>query len=472
MFDPIARAVQRFDSWLNLLTGVGLNTGRSALNFEARAGDYLDDATLGTLYDLDGLAARIVRAVPQHALRQGLTVTTGDPKVESRIRARLDDLDAVSKLRLAWTWGRLYGGGAVFIGADDGRDPREPLNLASIRTVRFVVDVDRRHLMPHTWVTDPQSARFNQPETYQLLRIGGTASQYSIVHATRVIRFDGAECTHDRRLQLQGWGDSVLQRCYTELQQARGANAAVGSLMHEASQGVFKIQNLYGLMAGDKQDILKKRLELMDMSRSIARAIMVDADKESFERTEVGAMTGLVEVMDRFVNFLAAVSEIPVCVLMGQAPAGLNATGDSDIRSWYDAVAAEREAMLRRRAERLVRILMRAQDSPTGGVEPEGWQLVFPPLWQMTPVETATHRKTVADTDAVYIDKGVVTPEEVSLSRFRPEGWSAETSIDVAIRKAAQEAAAAGEGEPEVPPPAPGTPAELPPPGPQPPPEA
>ena len=447
--NPLARAVQRIDSWLNLLTGVGTNTGRNALRFQAQVGDYLDDATLGTLYDLDGLAARIVNAVPKHALRQGMGVTTGDPKTESLIHARLDELDAVAKLRLAWTWGRLYGGGAVFVGADDGRDPREPLDLGAIRTVRFVVDVDRRHLIPFTWVTDPMSARFGQPETYQLTRVGGTASQYVTVHATRVIRFDGAECTRDRRLQLNGWGDSVLQRVYTELQQARGASAAVSSLMHEASQGVFKIKNLYALMAGDKQDILKKRLELMDMSRSIARAIMVDADSESFDRTEVGTMTGLTDVLDRFVNFLAAVSEIPVCVLMGQAPAGLNATGDSDIRSWYDAVAAEREAMLRRRAERLVRILLRAQDGPTGGVEPEGWKVTFPPLWQPTPSEAADLRLKTAQTDQVYIAAGVLTPTEVSLSRFRPEGWSPETSIDLEMRQAAADAEKSGEGEGE-----------------------
>jgi len=448
--NPIARAVRRIDSWLNLITGVGTNVGRNALTFQAQAGDYLDEATLSTLYDLDGLAARIVRAVPQHALRQGMAVTTGDPSVESRIHARLDDLDAVAKLRLAWTWARLYGGAGVFVGADDGRDPSEPLDMSAIRTVRFVIDVDRRHLVPFTWVTDPNSARFGQPETYQLTRVGGTASQFVTVHATRVIRFDGAECTRDRRLQLNGWGDSVLQRAYTELQQTRGASSAVSSLLHEASQGVFKIKNLYALMAGDKQDILKKRLELVDMSRSIARAIMIDAGGESFDRTEVGSLTGLTDVLDRFVNFLSAVSEIPVCVLMGQAPAGLNATGDSDIRSWYDAVAAEREAMLRRRAERLVRILLRAQDGPTGGIEPEGWKVTFPPLWQPTSSESTDMRLKTAQTDQIYIAAGVITPEEASLSRFRPEGWSPETSIDLEVRKAAQDAGASGEGDPDT----------------------
>ena len=56
---------------------------------------------------------------------------------------------------------------------------------------------------------------------------------------------------------------------------------------------------------------------------------------------EVGSLTGVTEVMDRMINMVAAVSGIPVTVLMGQAPAGLNATtSESDIRSWYDGSGA------------------------------------------------------------------------------------------------------------------------------------
>lgn len=429
MIDSIKRAVRRADSWVNLLTGVGLNHRKTELSFQAASSDYLDDGTIEVLYDLDGLAARIVRAVPHHALREGFTVTTGDAVVDARMKARLDDLGVASRVRLAWTWARLYGGGAVFVGADDGRDPREPLDLANLRSVRFVVDVDRRDLTPQTWVSDPLSPRYGQPETYQLVQQGGTSTRTSILHASRLVRFDGAEVTKRRRIQLQGWGDSVLQRVYAELQQLRGSHAAVAALLHEASQGVFKIKDLMDMIGSDKEDLLKRRLEIMDMARSVARSILVDAEGESFERTEVGTLSGVVEVMDRFVNLLAGVSEIPVTVLMGQAPAGLNATGESDIRSWYDAVAAEREAMLRPRLEHLVRLVLLAKDGPTGGVEPESWKVTFPPLYQMTDAQKAEVRNKQADTDTKYIDKGVLTSAEVRASRFKPDGWSDETSL-------------------------------------------
>lgn len=440
--DTLARALKRTDSWVNTLTGVGLNHRKTEIEMRAAATDYLDDATLEVLYDLDGLAARIVRAVPHHALREGFAVTTGDAALDTATKARLDELDASGRLRLAWTWARLYGGGAVFVGADDGRDPRAPLDLANIRSVRFLVDVDRCDLTPQSWCNDPLSPRFGQPETYQLLQQGGTASQSTLVHASRLVRFDGAEVTRRRRQHLQGWGDSVLQRVYAELQQLRGAHAAVAALLHESSQGVFKMKDLAASIGADKDDTLKTRLELMDMSRSIARAILIDAEGESFERTEVGTMAGMVEVMDRFVNLLAAVTGIPVTVLMGQAPAGLNATGESDIRSWYDEVAAEREAMLRPKVERVVRLLLLAKDGPTGGVEPASWKVTFPPLYQMTPAQGADVRNKQATTDATYIEKGVLTAQEVRASRFKPDGWSDTTSLDPA---AAQRSASGGQ---------------------------
>lgn len=450
----LSRALGRLDNWLNLVTGAGVNSGRTAFQFRASAGDFLDLATLEVLYDLDGIAARIVDAVPKHALRQGLTIQTGDEVLNSALTSTLADLGAEDALRKAWTWARLYGGGAVFVGADDGRDPRFPLDLGSLQRVRFLVDVDRRDLTPHTWVTDPLSPRFGDVDTFLLLRQGGMSSTTSVVHASRLLRFYGTEVSRRRRLELQGWGDSVLQRVYQELQQTRGAFAAVATLLQDSSQGVFKVKDLFALMAADSTDAVKKRLELMDLSRSMAKSILVDADSESYERVETTTLTGVVEVLDRFVNFLAAVTEMPVTVLMGQAPAGLNATGESDVRSWYDTVRTEQAKTLRPRVERLVRMLLRSRQGPTAGIEPEGWRVDFPPLWQPTPSEQADLRAKTATTDVAYIQAGVLTPEEVALSRFPREGWSPETAVDLDARRAAQEADREATADPS---PSPGT---------------
>lgn len=324
----------RVDSWANTLTGVGSALGKTNLRFTLSGEEFLSLVDCENLYNFDGICARIVDAVPKHALRQGFTVSTGVAEEETAILDAMQALQVVARTRLAWTWGRGFGGGALVMGIDDGRALDQPVDESRIRAVRWLWDVDRRDLYPFTWVTDPDSPDFTQPALYRLTRMGGTTSQSVTVHASRVIRFEGPAPTRRRRLQLQGWGDSVLQRVYAEIQAARGAFAASGVLLQEASQGVLKIKDLMSMMASDTDDTMKRRLELMDQGRSVARALLLDADGESFERVEVGSLTGVTEVMDRMINMVAAVSGIPVTVLMGQAPAGLNATGESDIRSW------------------------------------------------------------------------------------------------------------------------------------------
>jgi len=441
----------RLDSWFNELTGVGTALGKTAMTFAPTEGEYLSLPTLEALYNFDGLAAKVVNAVPKHAMRAPPSLKMPGEGQAAAVSTALKTLGAESRLQDAWTWARLYGGGAVYVGADDGRAPDEPLDTQSLRAILWLVDVDRRDLYPITWETDPRKGSFGMPKLYRLTRMGGTATETTTVHASRILRIEGVTPTRRRRLQLQGWGDSILQRVYAELQATRGAFASGGVLLQEASQGVLKMKGLMEMMAGDEDNVLRRRLALMDLSRSAARSLLLDSDGEDYQRVEVGALTGTVDVMDRFVNLLAAVSNIPVTVLMGQAPAGLNATGDSDIRSWYDEVAAERTHHLVPPTEQLVRLLLASKDGPTAGEVPAGWSLAYPPLWQPTPVEAADMRVKQATVDTSYITAGVVTPEEVATSRFGAGGWSAETTVNLDARRALLDADAADPMDPTGP---------------------
>ena len=437
----LSAVARRFDSWVNTLTGVGTAMGKNNLTFTPGTNDFLSLVDLENLYSYDGLAARVVDAVPKHAMRRGFAFVSGDAETDTRIAAHVEALRIPELTTRAWTWGRLYGGGALYLGCDDSNAPDDPLDEHNIRSFRWVTDVDRRDLYPLTWERDPNSPRFGMPLLYTLTRMGGTATDTLRVHHTRIVRFEGVTPTRRRRLALQGWGDSVLQRVFMELQAARGAFAASGVLLQEASQGVLKIKDLMDMMAADdSSDTMSRRIMLMDQSRSVAKALLLDADGESFERVDVGSLTGVVDVMDRMVNMFAAVSGIPVTVLMGQAPAGLNATGESDIRSWYDEIAAERQRVLASRLARVGRLLCAAKDGPTRGIVPESLTTEFPPLYQSTPSEQADLELKVAQRDQVYITAQVLTPEEVAVSRFRREGWSAETTIDLDARKAVQAA--------------------------------
>lgn len=437
MLSRIAAAAARMDSWLNVITGVG-GTSSKVGAFTFSEGAQLPDDVLRALYEQDGFAAAIVDCVPDEALRQGFSVTTGDEAQDKALAAAHTRLGSREKLNEGWAWGRLYGGGSLFVGADDGRDPSEPLDLKSVRSVRFLTVLEARDLTPSQWVTDPLDPHFGDVAVYSLTRSGGGGGNDSReVHASRLIRFYGARTTQRRRAQLGGWGVSELQRVYDKLLAFNATFAAVGELLQDGSQGVFKVKGLWDLLAQDKKGELKTRLEMLDLSKSVAKSILVDAEDEDYQRVESTAMSGYPDVLDRFALWLAGAARIPVTILMGQAPAGLSATGDSDIRWFYDRVRTQQQNVLAPAVLRLSRILCAAQDGPTGGVIPETLTPTFPPLWQMTDAEKAELRAKQATTDQVYIAAQVLTPEEVALARFSGE-WSGETTIDLDARREAQ----------------------------------
>ena len=89
----------------------------------------------------------------------------------------------------------------------------------------------------------------------------------------------------------------------------------------------------------------------------------------------------------QFAQQLSGAAQIPLVRLFGQSPAGLNATGDADIRNYYDFINSKQESMLRRPVQMLLELSHR---SLTGEPLPAGFDFSFAPLWQLADTEKAT----------------------------------------------------------------------------------
>src|SRR5690606_19445354 len=158
--------------------------------------------------------------------------------------------------------------------------------------------------------------------------------------------------------------------------------------LQDFSQAVFKIKGLINMIAQNDPSILEARMEAVDMARSVARAILVDADGEGFSIVE-RQLSGVPNVVNHVWLRLAAAARRPVALLMGQSPPGLATTGSMEIRSWYDQIQTYRETEL----EPVILYLL---ELVTGQ---GGWVIEWPSLWQMTPMEQADHRLKVAQAD-------------------------------------------------------------------------
>ena len=420
----------RTDGWMSQLTWLGKrNVDRTASTRFCNPRQISELELMG-LYQSSGLSKRIVDLVASEMTRQWFTIT-GDP--ENQILGKLEEFDAKNKIMLMLRWARLFGGSIGVMGINDGRKLDQPVNEKNIRNVEFIHVFDRTEIF---WDTgdvyqDPMDKRFQQVERYTV-NSPITGNNF-VVHESRVLRLDGEILPNQAMVDNLRWGDSILQSCYNELKNLGGAYNATSNIIEDFIQTVLKVNNLAQLMASNQDALIQKRINLIDQSRSVANTILLDGTDEYMK--QASSVSGLDTLLDRFCLALASVTGIPYAILMGQSPSGMQATGESDVRMFYDKIRSQQEDYLQPVLERLVRLIMLSKEGPFAGVEPENWKICFNPLWQMSEPETANYRKTVAETDQIYINMGVLSPDEVAKNRFADGTYSAETQIDYEDRE-------------------------------------
>lgn len=423
------------DGWSNLITKSGFT------NRDKRTGATIEPANLSRddekmLYRHNAIAARIVDLLPVEAMREGYDIRVEEDEDMSEELEREHRRLKVSETVLqALKWQRAFGGAVILLGANDVQaDLSLPLNEANIQTVESLTVFEPSECSVHEWQNDPMKPDFGDPLFFQIFPkvMGvGAAKILNRIHRSRIIWLPGSITDRIRMVEKRGFGDSVLERCWFALRDFGLSWDAATILLQDFSQAVFKVQGLANAMASDKEGLVLARMAALDMSRSVLRALLLDAGEaggegsEEFERKSTPT-TGLPELLDKVSLFLAANAGIPVALLMGQPPSGLQSTGDADIQFWYNNVKTYQESDVKKALTRITEVLCLAKKGPAKGKIPE-FCIEFRPLWQPSEKEKAETRALVAQSDVAYLTAGVLTADEVRRSRFGGDKYSMET---------------------------------------------
>lgn len=441
-FQPMAtskagkKRVLRGDDFVNTFTGLGdrLKDKRYGSKPVSRI---LDPVHEEALWRSDAIGSRIVETPADDMVRAGfeLNVAEADRDVAEALMASYDELNANKAFFDARCSERAHGGGAILVGADDGQDLSEPLNEENIRSIEFLTVLSPQELKAEEWNRDFREPSYGEPKTWRLQNVIAPRRKDDIVHASRLIIFEGLQVGRKQVTGRYGWGDSVLTRCYTAIRDFDIGFSGAAALLPSFLQDIWKMKGFMDLVATNDVGAFLARIKGVEMSRSSVNATIIDADGEDFERKSV-QVAGLAEILDRLAQRVAAAARMPLTLLMGISPAGLNATGESDIRLYYDSIASEREQRFRRRLNRLLKLMMLAKDGPTAGKEPDNWSVKFNPLWQPTQKEETETRLVQAKIDQIEVQEGILSAEEVAIARHGGDSYSYETTLDLAARKA------------------------------------
>lgn len=110
-------------------------------------------------------------------------------------------------------------------------------------------------------------------------------------------------------------------------------------------------------------------------------------------------------IMTQF-QLVAAISGVPATKLLGTSPKGFGATGENEMKSYHELLETIQSNWYDRFLER--HYLLVSKSFLDGVVITHAWE----PVDSVDATEAATIQKTKAETGAILIDKGVISPDE------------------------------------------------------------
>ena len=311
------------------------------------------------------------------------------------------------KVRKAKTAARLFGGSALYIGTGDANQSL-PLDLGRIGRggLRYLTPLAMRHLTAGEIERDPVAEGFGRPRDYTLTTSG---RETVTIHPSRLALFYGAEIPGDGEWLGEGWGDSSLIAVMDAVRHADSTSANVASLVFEAKIDVISIPGLSEMLSDARgESALATRLTAAASMKGINGTVVIDGE-ESYEQKSASFGT-LPEVMDRFYQAVAGAADIPMTRLFGMSPAGLNATGDGDLKNYYDRIQAMQQLELQPAMATLDEALIRS----ALGTRPPELHYVWASLWQTSEKERADIGKITAETVKVLKESGLFPGEVLS----------------------------------------------------------
>lgn len=229
------------------------------------------------------------------------------------------------------------------------------------------------------------------------------------VHKTRLLTFVGREVPDILKPAYAFGGLSMSQMAKPYVDNWLRTRQAVCDLIES-----FAVSGVYTNMAGTLQDggdEAIKRIELFNITRANAGAWMLDKDTEEYFNvsTPLGTLDAL---QAQSQEQMSSITGIPLVVLLGITPTGLNASSEGEMRAFYDWINAYQEKFFRDKLQTVIELV---QLSIWGKIDEE-ISFIFEPLWSMTEKELAEVEKIEAETDQIRIDSGVIHPEEARIA--------------------------------------------------------
>lgn len=356
------------------------------------------------------LADEMVRTWPSYT-----SAEKGGADDAARLNDAADALDVRGVFRQMGEYCGYFGGGMIWMDFGLSRERlSKPISLSRAFIpqdgLRRLVPVEPYNCAPLQYdAVDPLSRWYFRPRLWYVTGVGP-------VHASHFLRFVPAEPPILLRPTYNFFGVPQVQIALDYLRHFTGTRESAARLLKKFSLTVLKT-DMDAVLYGSDDSGVRARLQHLADHRDNDGVYTISMEDEDIVQVNT-PLTGVTEIVRQALELLACVWRIPVVKFLGISPGGFNATGESDLRSFYDHVESQRAKIYAHNFDAVSRVLCLS----VLGREAPGISWEWPSLWTMTRRERAEIAKIEADTAAVYFNIGALGPEEIRTALAGEDG--------------------------------------------------
>lgn len=378
-----------FDSFNNWSINLGMGTnnalsgGTYGFNPITRIRTLLE-----WMYRGNWLSLVAVDGIAKDMTREGYTIKAEElePEEGKKIYTRLARTQTMSCLCTVIAWARLYGGACGYIQVY-GQDPSTPLRPETVAkgAYRGLTVLDRWMLEPQLNDLVEDGPEVGMPRFYRVTS-DAPGLKGRLIHHTRMIRLIGVKLPYWQMMMENYWGLSIFEPLYDRMVAFDSATMGAAQLAYKAHVRTLKIEGYRQILAqgGQLLNGLVKMLELVRTGQSVEGLTVIDG-KDTMETQQTGALAGIGDIVLKLGEQIGGGLGVPMTKLFGQSPGGLNSTGESDIRGYYDGIHQKQKDELSEQIHFLTRVV--AFSEGVGDKLGEDFDVEWNPLWQMTDAE-------------------------------------------------------------------------------------
>ena len=310
---------------------------------------------LNEMYIEHGIIQTMIDQPVEDGFRGGFKIISSELSYDEiiELEKKIEETEAVEKLIEALKWNRLFGGAGLIINVA-GEDPRDDFDIEAVgegREIEFY-SADRWELANNPYVLTPTLT----PNGQRVKDVN--FNYYGIeINPSRVLILRGKPAPSLKRLQLQGWGMSELERLVSPMNKFLKNQNVIYELLDEAKLDVYSIDSYAGSVASGQEEAVKKRIMLTNYMKSYLNALILDAE-DKFDQKQM-SMTGVSEVLREARYDIASAMKMPVTKIFGMSSAGFN-SGDDDIENYNSMIERDVRTPSKNIIKTIVRLLCKA----------------------------------------------------------------------------------------------------------------